>query len=70
MRKLLAALIVIVLFAPACATMGGGENGPKIESLSLIKDKPAAINGPIGERYILDNGIIFGEGKSCPAGSR
>lgn len=59
MRKLLAALIVIVLFAPACATVGGGETGPKLKSLSLIKDKPAAIIGPIGERYVLDNGMVL-----------
>lgn len=59
MRKLLAALVIVVLFAPACATVGGGENGPKLDSLSLVKDKPAAIKGPIGERYVLDNGIIL-----------
>jgi zinc protease len=59
MRTLLAALIITLLFAPGCTTVGGGENGPKLKSLSLIKDKPAAITGPIGERYVLDNGIIL-----------
>ena len=59
MRKLLAAFVVVTLFAPACATGAADKTGPKIGALSLVKEKPASIKGPIGERYVLDNGIVL-----------